>query len=108
MKELKLSPYYEPEQISSSHLDEDLQSAYAAAGITTEIFCPTPTRGITPEVRNQYKTIKYEEKLDGKVIVHRFSMFREGKNPIMRALRYVTECLVLGRRKQDMLRQHEG
>lgn len=94
MKELKLSPYYEPEQISSSHLDEDLQSAYAAAGITTEIFCPTPTRGITPEVRNQYKTIKYEEKLDGKVIVHRFSMFREGKNPIMRALRYVLVNLI--------------
>jgi len=94
MKELKLSPYYEPEQISSSHLDKDLQNAYAAAGITMEIFCPTPTRGITPEVRNQYKKIKYEEKLDGKVIVHRFSMFREGKNPIMRALRYVLVNLI--------------
>ena len=94
MKELRLSPYYDPEQISSSHLDEDLQRAYAAVGITTEIFCPTPTRGITPEVREQYKKIKYEEKLDGKVIVHRFSMFREGRNPIMRALRYVLVNLI--------------
>lgn len=89
MKILKLSPYYAPEQISSTHLTEDLEKAYAAAGITTEIYCPTPTRGISAEVRAQYKKIKYEEKLGGSVIVHRFSMFREGRNPIVRALRYV-------------------
>lgn len=89
MKILKLSPYYTPEQISSSHLTEDLEQAYAAAGITTELFVPTPTRGVTPQIRQQYKKIQYEEKMDRKVLVHRFPMFCEGRNPIQRALRYI-------------------
>lgn len=94
MNILKLPPYYAPERISSTHLTEDLEAAYAAAGFTTEIYVPTPTRGITPAERAVYKNIKYEEKLDGKLIVHRFSMFREGKNPIGRALRYVLVNLI--------------
>lgn len=89
MKTLKLSPYYAPEQISSSHLSKDLAEAYKNAGIVTEIYCPTPCRGIDEETRKQYKKIKYEEKDEGRVIVHRFSMFKEGKNPILRAVRYV-------------------
>lgn len=89
MKIIRLSPYYAPERISSSHLTQDLEEAYAAKGFTTELFVPTPTRGITAQEREQYKKIKYEEKYGGKLIVHRFSMFREGKNPILRAFRYV-------------------
>lgn len=89
MKLLKLSPYYAPERISSSHLTEDLEQAYVSAGIEIENYCPTPTRGITAEERERYKTIKYEELHDGKVKIHRFAMFREGRNPIGRALRYV-------------------
>lgn len=89
MKIIRLSPYYAPERISSSHLTEDLDAAYAAKGFTTEIFVPTPTRGVNPQERKAYKKIKYEEKFGGKLIVHRFSMFREGRNPIIRAIRYV-------------------
>ncbi len=88
MKLLKLSSYYVPEQVASSHLIGDLEDAYIAAGFTTEVYCPTPTRGVTAEVRKKYKKIKYEEMKDGKIVVHRFSMFKEGKNPIQRALRY--------------------
>lgn len=88
MKILKLSAYHAPEQISSSHLTEDLAKAYLAAGFTVENFVPTPTRGVSKEVRNQYKKIKYEALENGQVIVHRFAMFREGKNPLQRALRY--------------------
>ncbi|MBE6564076.1 MAG: glycosyltransferase family 4 protein [Ruminococcaceae bacterium] len=89
MKILKLSSYYFPEKISSSHLSQDLEDAYINAGFTIENYCPTPTRNITKEVREQYKKIKYEVLKDGKIIVHRFSMFREGKNPILRAIRYI-------------------
>ena len=89
MRILKLPAYCSPERISSSHLSEDLSEAYAAAGFETVLYCPTPTRGITPEVRRQYKTIKYEEARDGKVQLHRFAMFGEGHNPILRAVRYV-------------------
>lgn len=88
MKILKLPSYYFPETISSSHLSADLEEAYTTAGFEMEIYVPTPTRGISVETRNKYKKIKYEEKCDGKIKIHRFSMCREGKNPILRAIRY--------------------
>lgn len=88
IKILKLSPYCFPEQIASSHLSDDLNEAYRKAGFTTENFVPTPTRGVSDEVRAKYKKIRYEESADGKIIIHRFAMFREGKNPVLRALRY--------------------
>lgn len=89
MKILKLSAYCTPEQVSSSHLSKDLTEAFLSNGITIENFVPTPTRGVTEEVRKRYKTIKYEELENGKMIIHRFSMFAEGKNPIQRTIRYV-------------------
>ncbi|MBQ7038210.1 MAG: glycosyltransferase family 4 protein [Clostridia bacterium] len=94
MKILKLSPYYAPERISSSHLSTDLERAYIDAGFETEVYCPTPTRGISDEEFKRYKTVKYEEKYDGQIKIHRFSMFREGRNPIGRALRYVLVNLI--------------
>ncbi len=89
MKLLKLSPYCYPEQIASSHLSKDLNEAYLKEGIKNEIFCPTPCRGIDEETRKKYKKIKYEERHNGLTVIHRFSMFKEGKNPILRAARYV-------------------
>lgn len=88
-KILKLSPYYYPEQVSSSHMTRDLNEELFRSGYTIENFVPTPSRGITKEVRDKYKKIKHEELDDGHTIVHRFSMIPEGKNPIQRALKYV-------------------
>ena len=51
-------------------------------------YTPTPCRGIDADTRKKYKKIKYEERLEGHLIVHRFSMFAEGRNSILRALRY--------------------
>ena len=59
MKILKMSAYYAPERISSSHLTADLTRAYLAAGFTIENYVPTPTRGVSKEVRAKYKKIKY-------------------------------------------------
>ena len=89
MKILKLSPYYQPEQISSSHLTDDLERTYINADFEVEIFVPTPTRNISNDQREKYKKIKYEEKYDGKIKIHRFAMFQEGKNPVFRAFRYI-------------------
>lgn len=88
MKILKLSPYFPPEQVSSTHLTDDLNQAFADSGILQENFVPMPTRGVSDSVRAQYKNRKYEELYDGALIVHRFLMFREGKNSIQRAFRY--------------------
>ncbi len=94
MKVLKLASYYAPERISSSHLSADLEDAYVEAGIVSEIYAPTPTRGVSDEERARYQKIKYEEKRNGKIRVHRFAMFREGRNPLGRALRYLLVNLV--------------
>lgn len=89
MRILKLSGYFYPEQVSSTHLSKDLNEAYMKAGFDFVNYVPTPTRGISEEVRKEYKTKKYEVRDNGHTIVHRFAMFREGKHPLQRAVRYV-------------------
>ena len=88
-KVLKLSPYCFPEQVSSTHMSEDLNKAMYDAGFVYENFVPTPSRGISKEDRKKYKKIKYEERDGGHLMIHRFPMFAEGKNPALRAIRYV-------------------
>ena len=88
MKILRFVSYCYPEEVASSHLGRNVNEAYRDAGFITEAYAPTPTRGIDAETRKKYKKIKYEEIYDGSYQIHRFSMFREGKNPILRALRY--------------------
>lgn len=94
MRVLMLSSYFVPEQVSSTHLTKDLHDAYIDAGFTLVNYVPTPTRGVSDEVRREYSKRKYEELRDGRVIVHRFPMFREGRNPIQRAIRYVLVNMV--------------
>lgn len=89
MKILKLSPYYYPEQISSSHLDKDLTEAMMKEGFYIENFVPTPSRNVSDELIEKYSKIKYEELENGHMIIHRFPMFREGKNVLQRAIRYI-------------------
>lgn len=86
---LKLSPYCYPEQISSSHLTEDLNVAFKDAGFHTTVYAPTPCRGIDVKTREKYKRIKHIKLLDGSIDIYRFSLFKEGKNPIGRAARYI-------------------
>lgn len=88
MNILKLPPYYYPEVISSSHLTKDLEEAYSQAGFNNIVFAPTPTRGISDAVYREYKDKTYEEQYDGHIQVHRLPMFREGRNPVGRAIRY--------------------
>ena len=51
-------------------------------------YTPTPTRGIDNETRKLYKRRRREVRFDGHMVVHRFSLFSEGRSPILRALRY--------------------
>ncbi len=89
MRILRTPAYCYPELISSSHLEDDRLKAFANAEIETIIYVPTPTRGIDEQTYKKYKKIKYEELENGFVKINRFSMFREGRNPIFRAIRYV-------------------
>lgn len=94
MKVLELPAYFYPESMSSAHLDENLRQAIVEAGMEMAIYCPTPTRGITPEIRKEYKERKLDKMYDGHVAVHRFSLYGEGKNPVLRALRYTLSCVM--------------
>lgn len=89
MKLLLLPPYFKPEQMASSHLDDNRYAAFAHVGFDMELYTSSPTRGVDDETRLRYEERKKEMDYEGMMKVYRFSMFREGKNPILRALRYV-------------------
>lgn len=88
MRILLLTPYFIPEQMASSHLDEHRYCAFADEGYKMLLYTPSPTRGVDDKVRCEYKRRKKEIMYNGMMEVNRFSMFSEGKNPIIRALRY--------------------
>lgn len=89
MRILNLSAYHEPEKAASLYLFENINEAYVKAGHEVVLYVPTPTRGVSNDVYGEYKKMKYEEKHNGRLKIYRFSMFREGKSPLFRAIRYI-------------------
>lgn len=89
MNILELSAYYYPEQFASSYLWENLAESFVNEGFCHIVCCPTPCRGISSVVRSDYKKRKYEILYDGNLHVMRFPLFKEGKNPLLRAVRYI-------------------
>ena len=88
MRVLFFSSYYHPEAAASSYLGDNIRDALCKDKSIVELYVPEPSRGISKEEREKYKKLKYENLSDGYLRVHRFSMFAEGKNPVLRALRY--------------------
>ncbi len=90
MKILYLPAYFAPEKAASSYLGENRNKAFIDAGYEIVAHVPTPCRGISAEVRAEYrkKEYRHEQMYDGMMIVHRFPMYAEGRNPLLRALRY--------------------
>ena len=89
MKVLFLNAYFHPESVAFTHLEHDLLSALTKEKHEITVICPSPTRGISKEIAQQYKKIKTEDLYDGQVHAVRFWAPQEGKNPILRAIRYV-------------------
>ena len=88
MKILYLTAYSFPEQAASGNLGTSRNQAFVDQGWNLVTYTPTPCRGIDEETRKKHKKIKRELRYDGHLVVHRFSLFAEGKNPVLRALRY--------------------
>lgn len=88
MRILRLRSYCEPELSAASHLTKDMNEAYALHGMININYTPMPTRGVSDEIRSIYRKKKHEVLYDGNVIINRFPMFKEHKNPIQRAFRY--------------------
>ena len=89
MKLTYLVQYFPPEQASGLQLVEDLLEGFAKHGWDVNLFTPTPTRGVTTEVRKEYSKRRIEKKHDGKLTIHRMHLYREGTGFIPRALRYI-------------------
>ena len=88
MKVLQLTGYFLPEIAASIYLVENRLEAFAKEGFDMVIHASRPTRGLSDEEYAEYKNRKEEMMYDGKLRVHRFPMYREGKNPVLRAMRY--------------------
>ena len=93
MKLLHLPAYFQPEQAASSYLMDGMYKAFADNGIDMVVYTPIPTRGISDEVKEEYRHKREEKLYDGKMTVHRFSLMNEGKNAVLRAFRYSVSCL---------------
>lgn len=89
MKILYLQAYYTPEIAASLYITDDILSGMVNAGHTVDLYVPTPTRGIDRAVRKQYAGRKKEVLYDGKLTVHRVSLYNESKNTVSRMIRYL-------------------
>lgn len=88
MKVLSFNAYYTPEFAASLYLEENMAEGFARAGLDNEMYVPTPSRGVSDEMRAAYKSKKEEFFFDNKLRLVRYDLMKEGKNPILRALRY--------------------
>ena len=79
MKILKLPVYSYPERAASGYLGQNLNDAFVEEGWTVVSYVPTPSRGVSKEVREEYKKKEHRREVscDGKKIVRRFSLFSD-------------------------------
>lgn len=94
MKILHLPAYFQPEQAASSYLVDNMYQAFTGEGMEMVVFTPIPTRGISDEVKYEYRNRLNEKLYNDKMSVHRFPLMEEGKGTIVRAFRYVLSCVI--------------
>lgn len=81
--------YYHPERCAGIYVVDDVMDALAEAGEESLLMVPEPTRNVPPDA----VWTRDEQRCGGLVRIHRFRMFREGRNPLQRAFRYfLCEC----------------
>ena len=95
MRILLLPSYFSPEDVASPYLSRNRNLRFADEGWNMVVYTPIPSRGISKELRKEYKKRIYRTELlmDGHLIVHRFPLVSEGKNPFIRAFRYFAQNL---------------
>lgn len=92
MKVIFPCSYYLPETAASLYITDNIVHRCAEEGCEVLLYTPTPTRSV-PE-GSVWK--RKEDLAGGMLHVKRFKMYSEGKNPLLRALRYFfCECVQL-------------
>lgn len=89
LKILVFNAYYEPEKAASIYLPKNIYEGFAEHGWETSVFVPVPTRGVSRETRKYYQKHCKETKFNGKLNIIRMRLFKEGRNPVLRAARYI-------------------
>lgn len=84
MKVIFPCSYYLPETAASLYITDNIVHACAENKIEVDLYTPTPTRSV-PEGT---KWKREEQLVNGLLNIHRFHLYGEGKNPILRAFRY--------------------
>ena len=91
--------YFPPEKASGLPIVTDMIEGFAEHGWDVDVYIPTPTRGVTDEVRREYAKKRKETHCDGKLTIHRMHLYREGTRMFQRTIRYSIfslQCLVRG------------
>lgn len=101
MKLIYFVQYYKPEKASGGVLVEDLLEGFAKHGWKVDVYTPTPTRGVSKEVRKEYSKFqkKKEVMFDGNLTIHRMSLYNEKGGFVSRTIRYSIfsfQCLLKG------------
>lgn len=84
MKAIFPCSYYLPETAASLYITDNIVHACADKGIEVDLYTPSPTRNVPDGSLWE----REERQMDGKLRIHRFHLYGEGKNPLLRALRY--------------------
>lgn len=84
MKAIFPCSYYLPETAASLYITDNIVHACADKGIEVDLYTPSPTRNVPDGSVWE----REERQMDGKLRIHRFHLCGEGKNPMLRALRY--------------------
>lgn len=82
---------YEPEVCAGIMLDSNTAEDICQAGHSINLYVPKPTRGITKNVISS--TPRVETKIDGRLTIYRYRMFKDGKSLIFRTFRYLLCCI---------------
>lgn len=84
MKVIFPCSYYLPETAASLYITDNIVHRCADDGLDVLLYTPTPTRNVPDGAKWQ----REETHCGGKLHIKRFRMYGEGKNPLLRALRY--------------------
>ena len=92
MKVIFPCSYYLPETAASLYITDNIIHACAENSIEIKLHTPTPTRNVIKGA--VWK--RHEVHCNGMLHIHRFHMYGEGKNPLLRAFRYLLcECYLV-------------
>ena len=94
MRLLYFVQYFPPEKASGLSLVEDLIAGFAEHDWEVDVYTTTPTRGVSDEVRKEYSRRKLEIRCNGKLRIHRMSLYREGEGFVQRTIRYTIFSLM--------------